>query len=505
MSEKGIKELNKQFDGVVIQPQEGKQEMFLSSPVDVAIYGGSAGGGKTWALLMEFSHYINQPGYNSVIFRKNSNQIRNPQGLWDQALKIYSKYSPKPNFRETILQIDFPHSRLKFAHLDKEKSVYNWQGSEICFLGFDELTHFSRDQFFYLFSRNRSLCGVRPYIRATCNADADSWVKESFIEWYLDQNGEYADETKTGAIRYFIVVNDTIKWGNTAEELEKAYPGSMPLSFTFINSNVFDNKILMDSDPKYLSNLDALPLVERERLKKGNWKIKPTGGLVFKTEWFEIINTPPKVFKRMVRYWDRASTVPSKKNTDPDYTAGVCMAEGFDGMYYVLDVARFRESHHKVKINIKNKASQDNSSQICYGGLEQEPGASGKAEVKDLIKFLSGYHFKAYQVTGDKVTRAMPVSAQSEAGNVKIVKGKWNDDFLTELENFDGSDSGHDDQVDGFSGAFYMLTRANKIQTWESTSQVRPIDKKMDKESADQRIKERIMQKKNNRSNGSVW
>ncbi len=75
--------------------------------------------------------------------------------------------------------------KIKFAHLQFDSTVYDWQGAQITLICFDELTHFSKHQFFYMVSRNRSTCGVRPYIRATCNPDADSWVAD-FLAWWID-------------------------------------------------------------------------------------------------------------------------------------------------------------------------------------------------------------------------------------------------------------------------------------------------------------------------------
>ena len=72
--------------------------------------------------------------------------------------------------------------KLKFSHLQFETTVYDWQGAQITLICFDELTHFSAHRFFYMVSRNRSTCGVRPYIRGTCNPDSESWVAD-FLSW----------------------------------------------------------------------------------------------------------------------------------------------------------------------------------------------------------------------------------------------------------------------------------------------------------------------------------
>src|SRR5262249_1558747 len=153
----------------------GPQTAFLRTSADIAIYGGAAGGGKTWALLLEPLRHINNPEFGGVTFRRTSPQIRNQGGLWDESAKLYPLLKADP--RQTYLEWGFPSgAKLRFAHLQYETDVADWQGAQIPFIGWDQLEHFTEQQFFYMFSRNRSTCGVRPYQRATVNPDADSWV-----------------------------------------------------------------------------------------------------------------------------------------------------------------------------------------------------------------------------------------------------------------------------------------------------------------------------------------
>ena len=167
----------------VLEPQAGPQEMFLKSPADIAIYGGGAGGGKSWALLLEPLRHSGREDFATVIFRRTLTQVKNPGGLWDESAKLYAPLGGKAKTQS--LEWQFPSgARVRFGHLEHERTVFDWQGAQIPLLCFDELTHFSRTQFFYMLSRNRSLSGVRPYVRATTNPDADSWVAE-FIGWWI--------------------------------------------------------------------------------------------------------------------------------------------------------------------------------------------------------------------------------------------------------------------------------------------------------------------------------
>ena len=73
-----------------IGPQPGPQEDFLATPADVAIFGGQAGGGKTYALLLEGQRHVSNTGYRGVIFRRTSPDITNPGAIWDESLELYS-------------------------------------------------------------------------------------------------------------------------------------------------------------------------------------------------------------------------------------------------------------------------------------------------------------------------------------------------------------------------------------------------------------------------------
>ncbi len=442
--------------GTEVRPQPGPQQAFLASQADFAIYGGGAGGGKTFGLLLEPLRHVSNPEFGAVIFRRNSVQVRNEGGLWDESAKLYPLVGAKP--QQSILQWQFPSgAKLKFAHLEHETTKHDWQGSQIPLIGFDELTHFSRSQLFYMLSRNRSTCGVRPYIRATTNPDADSWVAD-FIAWYIDQDTGYAIPERSGVVRYFTTRNDEVIWGDSREELLVRFADLTHhdiKSFTFILASVFDNKILLEKDPGYLGNLKALPLVERERLLGGNWKIRPSAGLYFKRSYFEIVAAAP-ANARKVRCWDLAATEAVDGNT-PDWTVGMKMSRDAQGIFYIEHVERFQASPEKVERAIVNTANADGVPVTIR--IPQDPGQAGKSQALYFVRQLAGFNIRTKRVTGDKVTRASPASAQAEAGNIKVVRGSWNDAFFSEAENFPGG--AKDDQIDALSDCIEELTGAD--------------------------------------------
>ncbi|WP_313007444.1 phage terminase large subunit [Brevundimonas vesicularis] len=435
----------------VIRPQPGPQETFLGSSADIAIYGGAAGGGKTWALLMEPLRHIANPGFGAVFFRRSTVQVRNEGGLWDESEKLYPIIGATP--REHVLSWEFPAgATVSFAHLEHDKTVLNWQGSQIPLICFDELTHFSQKQFWYMVSRNRSMCGVRPYIRATCNPDADSWVAE-FIAWWIDQETGLPIPDRAGVVRWFVRINDALVWADDPAELEAKHPGIPPKSATFIPAKLTDNAALMAADPGYMANLLALPKVERERLLGGNWKIRAAAGLLFKRSWVSVVDAAPSDL-RIVRGWDLAGT-PKTEGNDPDWTAGTKIGKSRStGRYIVLHHVRDRDTPHKVEALIANTASQDGAE--VQVSLPQDPGQAGKAQVATLIKMLSAYTARATPETGDKETRFGPFSAQCEAGNVDVLRGPWNEEWFMQLESF--PDAAHDDDADSTARAFNTLS-----------------------------------------------
>ena len=444
-------------NAISISPQPGKQAMFLSCDADIALYGGAAGGGKSYALLLEILRHWDNPKFGAIIFRRNSTQVRNEGGLWDESMSLYYQLGAHP--REAFLEWIFPSgARLKFAHLENEKTVYNYQGSQVAMIGWDEVTHFSERQFIYMMSRNRSASGVPGYMRATCNPDCDSWVRK-WIDWWIDDAG-YPIEDRSGVLRYFIRKDNQMHWADTKEELLDQFGHEeLPKSFTFIPSKITDNKILMANDPSYISNLKALSKVERMRLLDGNWNIKPSAGNYFQRSWFEVVMAAPYGWSGVVRYWDRAATKPNETNNDPDWTRGVLLYKYPNGLWIVADVKSIRDTPLQVEALIKNTASQDGYGVTVYG--EQDPGSAGIADSGNFVRMLAGYDVRISRPTKDKETRARPISAQCEVGNIKVLKGAWNEEFFTELENF--PEGKHDDIVDALSGAFNALSIGSSI------------------------------------------
>ena len=281
-----------------IEPQPGYQQIALSSKADIVIGGAAAFVGKTFALLLDPLRHVHIPNFGGVIFRRTSVQIRNEGGLWDTSVKLYPVL--RGEARESSLDWKFPSgAKLSFRHLEYEKNKYDWQGAQIPFLGFDELTHFTESMFFYLLSRNRSNCGVKPYVRATCNPDPESWVYK-LIEWWIDKDTGYPILERRGVLRYFIKYGSDYIWGDTYEEVyDKAEHIIEPMikqsglkardfikSITFVSGSIYDNKKGLAYDPSYPGNLLSQDEDTRKQLLEGIWKISNTPNDIYEHSSF---------------------------------------------------------------------------------------------------------------------------------------------------------------------------------------------------------------------------
>lgn len=453
----------------VLKPQQGPQETFLSTSADIAIYGGAAGGGKTYALLLEAVRHTGNPKFGAVIFRRQSIQITQEGGLWDSSYEVYGgmkgavpKTSPRCHWKFKT------GARVGFAHIDGDRDLRKWQGSQIALIGFDELTHFTKKQFFYMMSRNRSASGIDPYIRATCNPDADSWVAD-FISWWIDPDTGYPISERSGVIRYMVHMNDVISWFDTEEEgidfakrngLDAFKAKKSVKSVTFIASTLQDNKILMENDPGYLANLLALTEVEKERLLNGNWKIKPSAGSFFKrTQIGDILTAIPDDIVAICRGWDLAAT-DEDENKEAAYTAGVLIAKRACGRFLVLDVVNKQLKAGEVRKLIMTTTKADNAKYRKYctvrQRLPQDPGQAGKEQAGSYIEMLAGYSVVTRPESGSKESRAEPMAAQWQQGFFDVMEGEWNEEYFNQLESF--PESKFKDMVDAGSSAFGEIT-----------------------------------------------
>jgi len=432
------------------RPSRGPQEQFLSSSAFEVLYGGAAGGGKSDALLAEAVRQIGNPIYRAIILRRTYPELEAQGSIIDRSQTLYRIYNGDYLRQQHVWRFAGGAS-IGFGHMQREADRFQYQGAQFAFIGFDELTHFTKTQYLYLFSRCRAPtdAGLRCYIRAATNPGGvgHEWVKRRWGAW-LDK--DHPNPAKPGELRWYAMLD------GVDSEVSHNHPEAR--SRTFIGAKVTDNPYLAGTE--YERNLQALPLVERARLLDGDWDIMPGAGLVFQREWFDIVQTAPAK-ARKVRFWDLAATEKKAAKDDPDYSVGTRMSSTPDGLYYIEHVIRMRGKWGDVRPTLRQTAIADGIA--VQVGVEQEPGASGKALGAEIVRHLAGFPVTVVRPQGDKVTRANPWSAQAQAGNVRLVKGNWNEAFLDECQWF--PEGAHDDQVDATSGAFQMLATAY-LQLW---------------------------------------
>lgn len=389
-----------------------KQAAFLLLNNRESFYGGAAGGGKSDALLMGALQYVDIPGYAALILRRSYADLILPKALMSRAHEWLDGTDAR--WREIEKTWYFPSGALlSFGYLKTEKHKYRYQSAEFQYVAFDELTQFSEGQYRYLFSRLRRLKGVDIPIRMRSASNPGNighdWVKRRFL-------------------------------------IEGAERGRV-----FIPAKLQDNPYL-DQD-EYIASLMELDPITRQQLLDGDWSARESGGKL-RREWFRLTDFLPADFLKIVRFWDLAATEP-KKGRDPDWTAGAKMGITREGLYFIGDIRRIQGAPPAVERLIKETARFDGKGVDVW--VEIEPGASSRLLFSHYARHvLPGYTFRGRAPRGSKEARANPLSSQADAGNVFCLNGVWLNDWLDEADAFPyGS---HDDQVDGVSGAYEILT-----------------------------------------------
>lgn len=239
-----------------------RQAALMARFEDEALYGGAAGGGKSDCALAEALRQVHIPYYRGLILRKTYPQLSE---LMDRSMEIYKRAFPRAKYNDSKHSWTFPSgAKIYFGSMQRTADRHNYQGKRYDFIDFDELTQFLWDEYSYMFSRNRpNGPGTRVYMRAQANPGGvgHGWVKERFIT-----------PAKPMTTMWEPV---TIRYPDGHEERRWK-------SRIFVPSSVFDNKILLQNDPDYITRLASMPEAERQALLYGDWDT--FAGQVF-VEW----------------------------------------------------------------------------------------------------------------------------------------------------------------------------------------------------------------------------
>ena len=226
---------------VVFHANEGPQTDFLAADEKDVLYGGAAGGGKSYAMLVDPLRYAHKKAHRALILRRSMPELRE---MIDKSRELYPQAFPGAKFREVEKLWNFPSgAKIEFGFLERDADVYRYQGQAYSWIGFDEITHLPTEfSWNYLASRLRTTDPeIKTYLRCTANPGGvgSQWVKKRYIE---------------------------------PHEYNESFLGSDGLTRKFIPAKLADNPYLAQ-DGVYEQMLKSLPPTQRQQLLEGNWDV----------------------------------------------------------------------------------------------------------------------------------------------------------------------------------------------------------------------------------------
>jgi len=257
---KAIKDAIKQGSQIIFKSNAGPQEEFLAAPEKEVLYGGAAGGGKSYAMLVDLLRFASNGNHRALLLRRTLGELTE---LIDQSRKIYPRAFPGSKFKESKSTWAFPSgATATFSYVDKDSDVTRYQGQSFTWIGIDELGHYPTPYVWnYLRSRLRTTDpDIETYMRASANPGGMGgwWIKKMFIDPTIPNQPFWATDVDTGAV---------LKYGPS-----HARAGQPLFQRKFIPARLTDNPYLMHSG-EYEAMLLSLPEVERRRLLEGDWDV----------------------------------------------------------------------------------------------------------------------------------------------------------------------------------------------------------------------------------------
>ena len=443
-------------DECAVLPQAGMQEAMAACGADGSLGGGAVGAGKSAILMLEPLRHVEVPGFTALILRKEQRDLERADGMWAKSLQLYPHFGGEPLASEYKWR--WPSgATIQMGYIDSRTYERDHQGSRACYIGFDELTHFTLDQFLYMWSRNGSACGVEAYWRATCNPDRESWVRR-LVDWWIADGGftgpviGYPDLTggpggwpradRAGRVRYFFPHEGQFLWGDTAAEVQAQVPAISAedvQTFGFFPGQLTENHF---QNTRQRGRLMAQESAQRARWL-GNWDAGDPRGKAFSPLWFRtlggqlrediLVDRVPAGAAR-VRVWDLAATAEEDAASNSSYTAGPRMAL-HDGILYFEDLRVGRWGAAGVEQLLEEVAKEDGREVPIW--ICAERAGAGKRDMARWVRLLAGHDVQGEPETGDKGVRLQPLQALAERGLVRIVRDsperRWNTTLVQHL------------------------------------------------------------------------
>lgn len=386
-----------------------QQFQFLASTATEVLFGGSAGGGKSWCLLAGALQHVDTPGYSALILRKSYADLTKAGALMDRAREWLS--GTDAYWEGLAHRWRFPSgASVEFGNLGDIGAEFRYQSAEYQGIFIDEATQVPENQIRYMFSRLRKRVDIDVPLRMRYATNPGGVSHGYFNSRFID-------------------------------------PKTRDTTAVYIPAKIRDNPYI--NYDEYVGSLDHLDPITRRQLLNGDWTARISGGY-FRREWYEIFADAPVDLYGHVRFWDLAASKTGKR------TAGVLMARRrSDGSAWILSVVKGKWTPGARDQIIRQTAEADGRAVVV--AIEQEPGSGGIAQNESIQRMLAGWTVRSIPASGEKAVRSGPFSSFSERGMVRLVAGSWNSEYLDELEAFDGQ-HGYMDQVDATSGAFQLLT-----------------------------------------------
>ena len=456
----------------ILAPLSKKQEVYLNDKEhDIVCWGGAASSGKSYISALDILvNGYSDKDYRAGIVRKQKEQLKGAGSLFDECVQMYSQFGVKP--RGNSMDFSFASGALvKMTHSDKPADKHNFQGWQCTSFLVDEAQQLNEENIVYLLSRLRSKSKKAHQLKLTCNPDYSSFLRVWLeMAGYLGEDGVPCKE-RDGKTTYYAEVAGEVVFCQSMEEFNEKYEGMDvdPLKFVFYAANCYDNPWIVKHLPKYVNKLKNLPRLERQRLFEGSWYAKETSSGHFKREWCTLIEKGEIPLKaRRARTWDKAATLPSEANKDPDWTVGVkgCLDEL--GNLFVMDMVRFRNRPAIVQQTIEATGLKDGSH--CVIGIPQDVGGAAieAMQFSKAALMKKGLNVIVCKANKSKAIRFEPVAIAAQNRSIYIVKGDWNKAFFDELEQLDFDDKhSHDDIADALSDLYSVLAKRMMMPTIE--------------------------------------